>query len=247
LPDVSWIGIDYAFTLMNPLTMHHSKVIPEMYKTIGRESEGPKRLELWYKLRDSMGNPTDAPHQKVRLLKEYNRDRMNAEVFGGDPRVIELYEEMEARERRPSADLRGALTALNGKGKRLTVVSEVTSSSGAKSIVDFLRAHELAPFFEEIVTPVGRLSNDGTLLAEEPFKGTTKKDGMLYERLRTYLNSKAVPQNATAMVGDDPKLDVEQSKKQGFVAIQYTGIIDRGSSTQADLVAKTWTDLANSL
>ncbi len=243
LADVSWIGIDFAFTMMNPLTMHHSRVIPEMYKVLGRPEEGQTRLQRWYRLRDSLGGPNDAPHQRVRLLKEYNRERMNAEVFDNDPRALELYGEMEARERKPSAGLDGALKFLKGRGRRLSIVSEVTSIEGALSIAAFIRVNGFAGLFDEMITPAGRFTPAGKLLDEVTFRGATKKDGVMYARLSEYLDSKRIGAQHRAMIGDDPKLDIDLAKKYGFVTIQYRGIVDRGKAEQADYVIADWKEL----
>ncbi len=243
LSGIKWFGIDFGFTIMNPLTMHHSVVIPEMYKRLGRESVGDERLVRWYRLRDSMGSPSDPPHQKVRLLKEYNRDKLYVEVFDNDPVVIEMYAEMEARERKPSEDFRATLEYMKAKKKSLAVVSEVMGTQGTLTISASLRAHGLLGFFDEIITPGGRFTPEGTLLDETTFAGTTKKDGSIYERLASYLKSHQIHGGQRAMVGDDPKQDIEQAKKYGFVTIQYCGIIDRGKAEQADLMVKRWSDL----
>ena len=243
LSDVKWFGIDFAFTIMNPLTLHHSVVIPEMYRRLGRPTEGPRRLEMWYKLRDSMGSPSDLPHQKVRLLKEYNRDRFLAEVFDNDPDAIDLYAEMEAIERKPPEDLKGALEYLKRKGKSLSVVSEVFGVKGTLTVSASVRAHRIIGLLDEIITPAGRFTPDGKLLDETAFTGTSKKDGTIYERIGVYLDSKGIRAGQRAMVGDDPKLDVEFAKKWGFVTIQYTGVIDRGGSDKADYSLARWSDL----
>ncbi len=243
LSDVKWVGIDFAFTIMNPLTMHHSVVIPEMYRQLGRPAEGPKRLELWFKLRDSMGSPGDPPHQKVRLLKEYNRDRFHAEVLDNDPVAIGKYAEMEAKERKIPEDLKGALEYLKAKKKSLSVVSEVSGIKGTLTVSASLRAHGLAGLFDEIITPAGRFTPEGKLLDGNAFAGATKKDGTIYERIAEYLDSRNIRAGQRAMVGDDPKLDVEFAKKCGFVAIQYAGVIDRGRSEKADYFLTSWADL----
>jgi FMN phosphatase YigB (HAD superfamily) len=242
-PDVKWFGIDFAFTIMNPLTLHHSAVIPEMYKRLGRQREGPKRLAKWYKLRDSMGTPGDQPHQKVRLLKEYNRDRLYTEVFDDDPAVIDLYAEMEALERRPPDDLKAALEYLKRKKKSLSVVSEVSGVKGTLTVSASLRAHPLLGLFDELITPAGRFTPEGKLLDETAFAGATKKDGTIYERLAVYLDSKGIHAGQRAIVGDDPKLDVEYAKRCGFVTIQYTGVIDRGRTDKADYLLARWSEL----
>ena len=51
----------------------------------------------------------------------------------------------------------------------------------------------------------------------------------------------------TAMVGDDPVLDVANSKRRGFVTVQYLGIIDRGRTDHADYTIKSWTEICGLL
>ncbi len=247
LNDVDWIGIDFAFTMMNPLAMHHSKVIPELYRNLGRESEGPERLARWYRLRDSFGAPTDPLHQKVRLMKEYNRDRLHAEVFENDPAVIRMYAEMEARERKPPEHLRAALGYIRSKGKELAVVSEVSGVEGTMTISASLKANDLAEFFSDLISPAGRFAPDGRLIDQSPFQGSFKKDGSLYERLASYLDSRGIHAGKRAMVGDDPKMDIGFAKNNGFVTVQYTGLIDRGRSPEADFYLARWSDLPDLL
>lgn len=240
---VRWMGVDFGYTIMDPLKMHHSFVIPEIYRRLGREGEGRDRLARWYKLRDSLGTTTDQPHQRVRLLKEYNRDRMYDEVFDDDQKAIELYSEMEAMERKVPPDLKGTLEHLESKGWTAAVVSEVVGIQGTMTISASLRLNGLAPLFAEIITPSGRFSTAGQLIDEETFKGSTKKDGSIYRRLAGYLDAAGIIRGRRAMVGDDPKQDIELAKAEGFITIQYCGIIDRGKSEMADLVIKSWSEL----
>ncbi len=245
--DVSWFGIDFAFTMMDPLTMHHSVVIPEMYKLLGRPDEGAARFEKWTKLRDSMGSPSDPPHQKVRLLKEYNRERLHAEVFDDDPLAIRMYAEMEAKARKSSPGLADALKVLNRRRKHLSVVSEVASIDGTLAITAFLEVNGITGLFDEMITPAGRFSPQGKLLEEAPFKGATKKEGTIYIRLASYLDSKGIRATERAMIGDDPKLDIDLAKQQGFVTVQYRGIVDRGRTEHADLVISNWQELLDAI
>lgn len=245
--EVKWVGIDYAFTIMNPLSMHHSKVIPEMYNRLGKGGEGEERLARWYKLRDSMGSPTDAPHQKVRLMKEYHRDEMLATVFDDDPVVKAMYAEMEARERKPPDDIRSGLDCLTSARKALAVVSEVIGSQGARTVAATLLSHGLDRYFGEIITPSGRFTPKGEFIEEGGFAGATKKEGTMYDRLAAYLDSKGMGPGERAMVGDDPKLDVEFSKRRGFVTVYYRGIIDRGRADQADYTIAKWSEICGLL
>jgi len=237
------VGVDFAFTVMNPLTMHHSRVIPEMYRRLGRPKEGEERLQRWYRLRDSMGNSTDAPHQKVRVMKEYHRDEMLAKVFDNEPAAVALYAEMEAKERLPPSDIKIGLECLRREGKTLAVVSEVVGEEGAKTVGGNLTAHGLSPYFQEVITPSGRFTLSGVFVDEGGFTGSTKKEGTIYDRLAVYLGKKGIGPGTRAMVGDDPKLDVEFSKKRGFVAVQYVGIIDRGKTDMADLRISAWPEI----
>jgi len=243
LTDVSWFGFDFAFTMMNPLTMHHSVVIPELYRLLGRPEEGAARFERWVRLRDTMGSPSDALHQKVRLLKEYNRGRLHAEVFDNDPRAIRMYAEMEARERKPSPGLVDVLKDLHRKKRQLSVVSEVTSVDGTLAITAFMHVNSIAGLFNEMITPAGRFSPQGKLLDEASFKGATKKDGTIYERLASYLDSNGITAQHRAMIGDDPKLDIDLAREKGFATVQYTGIVDRGKAENADYVISDWKEL----
>jgi phosphoglycolate phosphatase-like HAD superfamily hydrolase len=247
LSGVEWFGIDYAFTIMNPLTLHHSKVIPEMYRRIGRPEEGQERLARWYRLRDSMGSPTDPPHQKVSLMKEYHRDEMLAKVFDDDPRAKALYAEMEAQERRPPVDLKVGMECLKSHGKTMSVVSEVIGTQGALTVSSTLRAHGLTGYFEELITPSGRFSPSGEFLGEGGFVSSTKKEGTLYDKLAAYLDSRGIGPGKRAMVGDDPKLDVEFYKGRGFVSVQYSGIVDRGKSDHADHIITSWSEICKLL
>lgn len=239
--------MDFAFTIMNPLTMHHSKVIPEMYRRLGREAEAPERLARWYALRDGMGTPTDAPHQKVRLMKEYHRDEMLAKVFDDDPAAKEMYLAMEARERKPPEDAATGLGCLKSAGKTLSIVSEVIGADGAMAVSLSIRAHGLDRYFDEIITPSGRFTPGGSLIQKGNLAGATKKEGTLYDKLADYLDSKGIRAGQRAMVGDDPKLDVEFSKKRGFVAVQYCGIIDRGRTSEADYTITAWSEICKIL
>jgi FMN phosphatase YigB (HAD superfamily) len=190
-----------------------------------------------------MVSPGDQPHQKVRLLKEYNRDRLYKEVLDDDPAVIDLYAEMEAVERRPPGDLKATLEYMKQKGKSLSVVSEVSGIKGTLTVSASLRAHHLLGLFDEIITPAGRFTPEGRLLDEDAFAGSSKKDGTIYERLGHYLDSEGIHAGQRAMVGADPKLDVEFAKKCGFVAIQYAGVIDRGRTEDADYWLTSWSEL----
>ncbi len=241
--NIDWAGIDYSYTIMNPLTLHHSVVIPEVYRSLGREHEAPMRLRRWYKLRDSVGSPDDPPHQKARLVKEYYLERLEVEVFDNEREAIELYYELEAKAKESPNDLKIGLAHLKSRDIECAVISEVSSKTGTLNLIRFLRYHGLAEYFAEIITPAGRFSPSGDLLDEHHFWGANKKTGEIYDRLLTYLRGKGLIISRCAIIGDDPEQDIRQAKLRGFKTIQYCGIVNRGRTELADYVIDSWSQI----
>ena len=127
------------------------------------------------------------------------------------------------------------------------MVSEVSSIDGTLAITAFMRVNAISGLFDEMITPAGRFDPEGKLLDEASFKGATKKEGTIYVRLANYLDSNGIRAQHRAMIGDDPKLDIDFAKKQGFLTVQYRGIVDRGKAENADLVISDWKELVGML
>ncbi len=236
---VRWCGLDFGETVMNPYTLHQSKIIAEIYEELGRKEEARGRVAKWYELRDTFGGPGDRPEQRVRQLKQYAKDRIYAEVLGGDPRAARLYDEKEAKGFTPTGGVASFLGRLKRSGVEVAVVSESSSLAASLAISRFLEVHHLSDFFGDIFTPVGRFHANGELLSSG-FAGATKRSGTLYDLLGSLLRERGVTPAEGAMVGDDPLLDVEYPKLRGFVGIQYTGVVDRGRSESADYTIASW-------
>ncbi len=237
---VKWCGIDYGQTLMDHNTLHQSQVIPEVYRELDRSGEGELRLRRYYDLRDRVGG-TDVPlPQRVRILKESHRPELYREVFDDDSRVIALYQQKEAEALTPPKGLGEALSYLKGKNIRLAVVSEALSPDTVGSIKRFLSVHRLDGLFEVLITPAGAYGRDGTV--DRSFIGLTKKNGKIYDRLVEVLGERGIKPDEALMVGDDPQMDIAPAKARGMHAIQYTGVIDRGTSN-ADELIRTWEDV----
>lgn len=243
---IRWCGIDYGETIMNPLTLHQSAVIREIYRDLGRGAEADDRVRRWYSVRDTMGPPSTAPHLLVRDLKQYARDRIATEVFDNDGEVLKRYEMKEVLAFAIPEGVEAALKLLRSKGVGAAIVSESASLSGVQVIARFLKARAFDQYFQEIITPAGRFSLDSQML-DPAFAGATKKAGTIYGKIREYLKTKNIPSSQAAIIGDDPQLDAEHSKPYGFFTIQYTGVIDRGGSEKADFAMKDWKDLAQVL
>lgn len=241
-----WCGIDYGETIMNPLTLHQSTVIREVYSELGRAEEAEERVRRWYTLRNTMGPESAAPHVLVRDLKQYARDRIFKEVFDDDRSVVELYEAKEVRAFAMPEGVEAALTLLQSKTVPVAIVSESASISGAQTIARFLRIRALRQYFQEIITPAGRFDVDAHLL-DPTFVGATKKSGTIYGKIQEYLNTRRIPSSSAAIIGDDPFFDVEQARRYGFVTVQYVGILDRGGSENADYVLTDWREFGKIL
>src|SRR5712691_2951731 len=112
---------------MNPFTLHQSSIIRGVYRQLGREGEAESRVQKWYRLRDSFGSPGDPPHQRVRLLKQYAKERVYSEVLDDDKEAGRLFDEKEAGGFAPTEGLAGLLDMLRERGVTLAVVSESAS------------------------------------------------------------------------------------------------------------------------
>ncbi|OFW34188.1 MAG: hypothetical protein A3G76_05265 [Acidobacteria bacterium RIFCSPLOWO2_12_FULL_65_11] len=243
---IRWCGIDYGETIMNPLTLHQSAVIREIYGELGRAAEAEERVQRWYRVRATMGPSSTAPHLLVRDLKQYARDRIATEIFDDDKEVLTRYEVKEVMAFAIPESVEGALKLLQSKTVGVAIVSESASVTGVQAISRFLKARAFNQYFQEIITPAGRFSVDGQLV-DPTFTGATKKAGTIYEKIREYLKTKGIPSSAAAIIGDDPQLDVEHARPYGFFTVQYTGVIDRGGSEKADFAMKDWKDIGTIL
>jgi len=230
--------------MMNPLTLHQSSVIREVYRELGREDEAEERVRRWYHLRDTVGSVDEPTHQRVRMLKQYSRARIYSEVLGDDRVAIRLFEEKEARGWSITKNLKIALEALAQTGRVIAIVSESTSAEAVNAIIRFLLLHRLGRYFEQLITPAGRFNFKGELVGPE-FVGKTKRSGEIYEVLGKYLGNRGIVTSSAMMIGDDPVQDIENAKQKGFVTVQYTGVVHRGRSERADFVIEDWAKLPN--
>lgn len=236
---IRWYGLDFGETIMNPFTLHQSAVIREVYRNLGREGEAEERVQKWYALRDRFGSPDDPTHVRVRHVKQYERPIIYSDVLDGDAEAIRLFETGESKGFAPAKGIELALRRLKSNGTVPAIVSESAEKQAVLAIIRFLDVHGLGSLFSEVITPAGRFGVGGELLGSE-FVGKTKKDGTIYEELRTYLEKLGTKSGQAAIVGDDPVLDIANAKPRGFVTVQYTGIINRGTSAMADYVFDDW-------
>lgn len=231
---------------MNPLTLHQSTVIREIYRELGRGAEAEERVHRWYRLRDSMGPASVPAHQRVRDVKQYARDRIYREIFDDDRDAVQRFEAKEVKGFAPAEGVEAALGLLQSRSIPVAVVSESASIAAVRALSRFLSVHALSQYFQEVITPAGRFGVDGRPL-DSKFVGATKKSGRIYEELRGYLQTRSIPSSAAAMIGDDPLLDVEHAKRYGFVTVQYLGVIDRGGREKADHVLTHWREIGRIL
>ena len=239
---ILWCGIDYGETVMNPFTLHQSAVIREIYRELGRPVEAEDRVQRWYRARATMGPPGTEPHLLVRDLKQYARERIYKDVFDDDRKAVSMYEAKEVAGFGKGEDVEAALALMRSRHIGVAIVSESGSVVAAQTVSRYLKAHSLDQYFEEIITPAGRFSVEGELV-DPSFIGATKKAGTIYAKIREYLKTKDIASSSAAIIGDDPRLDVEHAKPHGFFTIQYIGILDRGGSEKADFAMTHWNDV----
>ena len=239
---IRWCGIDYGETIMNPLTLHQSVVIREVYRELGRPAEADDRVQRYYRSRDRMGPAGSPPHMLVRDLKQYAREAFYRDVFDDERRAIELYEAKEVKGFGEAPGVEQALALLKSRNIGAAIVSESGSLIAAQTVARYLRTHGLTPYFQEIITPAGRFSVDGELV-DASFKGATKKAGTIYAKIRDYLATQGIPSSAAAIIGDDPQLDCGHASPYGFYTVQYLGVLDRGGSEQADFAMRDWSEI----
>jgi FMN phosphatase YigB (HAD superfamily) len=237
-----WYGLDFGETVMNPFTLHQSALIREVYRELGKEGEAEEHVGRWYALRDEVGSRFEKLDLRVREVKQYARDRVYSEVLDSDPEAVRLFDEGEARGFSAAKGLEPALARLRDRGAVVSIVSESTRVEAALAIVRFIGAHSLGGYIADVITPAGRFGPGGGPEGRE-FVGKTKRDGSIYKALMAHLQARGVQAGAAVMVGDDPELDVRNSKEWGFVTVQYTGIVDRGRSPAADYVIDAWSEL----
>jgi FMN phosphatase YigB (HAD superfamily) len=96
-----------------------------------------------------------------------------------------------------------------------------------------------------MITPQGEVNLEDNSL-DARYKGSSKKDGTLYDILVRELEEQGIKPHEAVMVGDKPETDIDPPHDRGFKTIQYTGYIDLGKS-KADVVIASFRELKTHL
>lgn len=222
--EVKWCGFDYGQCIMEPGGLRNPRLFGDIYKELGKPELISEKIRKYRILKEKYGS--------YGRIKEGHRDEIYRFVLDDDPDAIELFGKKEQELLDMGAGLEDALAYLQEQGIELQVVSEMKKTLGdvGTDIVSrFLRRRGLVKYFDELVTPQGKM-NLVTHDVDLKYKGHTKKAGTLYDVLAEELKERGIEPHEAVMVGDKPETDINPAHERGFKTIKYTGFIDLGES-----------------
>ncbi|MGD0232031.1 MAG: hypothetical protein ABSC19_17025 [Syntrophorhabdales bacterium] len=218
--ELKWIGFDFGQCMMDPTGLRNYLVVGDVSKEIGEPDLIEERIHKYRQLKEQYGS--------FSAVKEGHRDEIMSYVFDGKEEAREIFSAKEQEHLLMGNGLEEALSYLKDEGIHLAVVAELKKTLGAMGtdiVTRFLETKGLTHYFEELVTPQGRIDlRDGSI--DLAYKGKTKEQGTLYDELILALQRRGINPPEGAMVGDKPATDIIPAKKRGFVTIQYTGYVN---------------------
>ncbi|OGC76322.1 MAG: hypothetical protein A2Z27_03465 [candidate division Zixibacteria bacterium RBG_16_50_21] len=233
---VKWCGIDFGQCLMDPSGLRNYLVIGDVCKELGEPDTTEARVHKYRVLKEKYGS--------YGAIKEGHRDEILRYVFDSNDRAMEVFSLKEQEYLQLAEGAEEALIYLRDRGIHMAVVAELKKTLGpvGTDIVSrFLVKKGLLPYFEELITPQGRVNlRNGS--ADMRYKGKTKEEGTLYDELVKDLLARGIKPSEAVMVGDKISTDITPAKKRGFKTIQYVGYINYGVS-EADFVISHFRDL----
>jgi FMN phosphatase YigB (HAD superfamily) len=222
--ELRWVGFDFGQCMMDPTGLRNYLVIGDVSKELGEPELVEQRVHRYRVLKEKYGT--------YSAVKEGHRDEIMDYVFDGRERAKEIYSAMEQQHLLMGQGLEEALRYLRGLGIHLAVVAELKKTLGAMGtdiVTRFLHKKNLTHYFEEVITPQGKIDL-ATGEIDMAYKGKTKEQGTLYDLLIEHLAKRGIRPSEAAMIGDKIATDIVPAKKRGFHTIQYTGYIDMGPS-----------------
>ncbi len=218
--ELKWIGFDFGQCMMDPTGLRNYLVVGDVSKEIGEPDLVEERIYRYRQLKEMYGS--------YSAIKEGHRSEIMTHVFGGNYRAMEVFSAKEQEHLLMGNGLKEALRYLKDEGIHLAVVAELKKTLGAMGtdiVTRFLQTKGLTDYFEELVTPQGRIDlRTGSI--DLAYKGKTKEEGTLYDQLILALGKRGIDPKEGAIVGDKPATDIIPAKKRGFITIQYTGYVD---------------------
>lgn len=220
--EVKWCGFDFGQCLMEPTSLRNALFFGDIFKQLGQPEKIKGAIRKYRILKEKYGD--------YAVMKEGHRDEILTYVLDGDQEAMDLFSIKEKEMLQPGAGLNETLVYLRDQGIDINVVSELKKTLGAMTsniITGFLNRNELTPFFNELITPQGKINvADGSVDAS--YKGLTKQAGTIYDKLKEELAEKGISPSEAVIIGDKPATDIIPAKERGFKTIQYTGYIDSG-------------------
>lgn len=225
---VKWCGIDFGQCLMDPTGLRNHLVVGDVSKELGEPELVEERIHKYRVLKEK--------YKTYSIIKEGHRDEIMDYVFDGIEEAKELFAIKEQEHLKLGVGAEDALQYLRDEGIHLAVVAELKKTLGKMGtdiVTRFLIAKGLTEYFEEVVTPQGKIDlRTGSV--EMKYRGKTKEEGTLYDMLAEDLLARGIKTSEAVMVGDKLGTDIIPAKKRDFNTIQYIGYIDMGPS-EADL------------
>ena len=234
--ELKWLGFDFGQCMMDPTGLRNHLVIGDVSKELGEPELAEERIHRYRVLKEKYGS--------YSIVKEGHRDEIMNYVFDGREEAKEIFSAKEQEHLLAGSGLEEALQYLTAEGIHLSVVAELKKTLGAMGtdiVTRFLQNKNLTRYFEDVVTPQGKIDlRDGSV--DLSYKGKTKEQGTLYDELIQALLKRGISPSDGAMVGDKIATDIVPARKRGFTTIQYTGYIDMGPS-EADYRIENFLEL----
>lgn len=234
--EAKWVGVDFGQTLCDSTPERTYWMIGDTSKELGEPELVDIRCHRWRVMREKYGSWS--------AIKEAHRDEIASFVFDGRPEAAEIFARKEQKYTKVGPGAREMLEYLRGEGIELSVVAEMKRTFGpigTDQVSRFLAARDVAKYFDDLVSPQGRVDLRSSHL-DERYKGLSKENGNLYDLLASDLEKRGIKTSEAVMIGDKEWSDITPAQKRGFKTIQYVGFIFNGASG-ADAVIKDFAEL----
>ncbi len=233
---VKWMGIDMGECLMDVTPRRGHMLAGDTTKLIGEPELSRERIHKWRALMEK--------YESVPTVLERHKSELIEYVFDGHEEAVQTYLEVEQNHLGLALGAKEALEDLRDRGVRLSVVTAAKATLGpieTATEVRFLQKHDVLQYFDDVITPQGRLRvSDGTV--DERYRGTSKEEGTIYDVLVEDLAAMGIEASEGLMMGDKEWTDITPAKQRGLKTILYAGYICRGP-TAADAVVYRFSEL----
>ena len=233
---IKWCGIDFGQCLMDPSGLRSPLFFGDICKELGEPELINERVKKYRILKEKYGS--------YGAIKEGHRDEILSYVFDNNQEAMNLFSIKEQELLKPAEGVEQTLVYLKEEGIILCIVAELKKTlgpMGSDIVTRFLQRQNLTQYFSEVITPQGKVNlKDGSV--DMSYKGLTKEQGTLYDRLAEDLLSQGIEPSQAVIIGDKILTDIEPPRKRGFKTIQYTGYTDFGPSV-ADYVISSFSQL----